>query len=142
MESYIKYKAQNDKKANASKLKKADYVCVLQPKADHQRSRTLFTKFCWIVPFVIEELETNNNYLVRKIRTNKTQMLQRLRLRQFAPHHPKTDVQIRPQECKSDLEVSIKIDDMQARAWDFDYECQISTQCTIKQRYPIHPKMQ
>ena len=35
MQAYIKYKAYYDRKANASKLKKADYVFILQPKADH-----------------------------------------------------------------------------------------------------------
>ena len=36
MQAYINYNAYCDKKANASKLKGADYVYVLQPKADHQ----------------------------------------------------------------------------------------------------------
>ena len=35
MKAYIKYKAYYDKKANASKLKEADYVYILKPKADH-----------------------------------------------------------------------------------------------------------
>ena len=35
MQAYLKYKAYYDKKASASKLKEADYVYVLQPKADH-----------------------------------------------------------------------------------------------------------
>ena len=35
MQAYIKYKAYYDKKANASKLNEADYVYILQPKADH-----------------------------------------------------------------------------------------------------------
>ena len=38
MQAYIKYKAYYDKKANASKLNEADYVYILQPKADHQGS--------------------------------------------------------------------------------------------------------
>ena len=36
MQAYIKYKAYYDKKVNASKLKEAEFVYVLQPKADHQ----------------------------------------------------------------------------------------------------------
>ena len=40
MQAYIKYKAYYDKKANASKLKEADYVYILQPKADHQGNKT------------------------------------------------------------------------------------------------------
>ena len=35
MQAYIKYKAYYDKKAKASKHKEADYVYILQPKADH-----------------------------------------------------------------------------------------------------------
>ena len=36
------------KKTNASKLKEADYVYILQPKADHQGSKMPFTKVPWI----------------------------------------------------------------------------------------------
>ena len=50
MQAYIKYKAYYDKKANASKLKEADYVYVLQPKADDQGSKIPFTEFRWIGP--------------------------------------------------------------------------------------------
>ena len=45
MQAYIKYKAYYDQKANASKLKEADYVYILQPKADHQGSKIPFTEF-------------------------------------------------------------------------------------------------
>ena len=43
MQAYIKNKAYYDKKANASKLKEAAYVYVLQLKADHQGSKIPFT---------------------------------------------------------------------------------------------------
>ena len=67
MQAYIKYKAYYDKKANASKLKEADYVYILQPKADHQGSKIAFTESRWIGPYVIEKVLPNNKYLVRKI---------------------------------------------------------------------------
>ena len=35
MQAYIKYKAYYDKNANTSKRKEADYIYILQPKADH-----------------------------------------------------------------------------------------------------------
>ena len=85
MQAYIKYEAYYDKKANASKLKEAEYVYVLQPKADYQGSKIPFTEFRWIGPYVIEQMLPNNNYLVRKIGTNKTQVLHRMRMRQFTP---------------------------------------------------------
>ena len=87
MQPYIKYKAYYDKKANASKLKEADYVYILQLKADHQGSKIPLTEFRWVGPYIIEKVLPNNNYLVRKIGTNKTQVLHRMRMRQFTPRH-------------------------------------------------------
>ena len=38
MQAYIKYKAYDDKKSIVSKLKEQQYVYVVQPKTDHQKS--------------------------------------------------------------------------------------------------------
>ena len=94
MQACIKYKAYYDKKANASKLKEADYVYILQPKADHPGSKIPFTEFQWVGPYIIEKVLPNNNYLVRKIGTNKTQVLHRMRMRQFSPRQPPADITI------------------------------------------------
>ena len=56
MQAYIKYKAYHDKKSNASKLKKADYVFILQPKADHQGRKIPCTDFRWTGPYIIEKV--------------------------------------------------------------------------------------
>ena len=122
MQAYLKYKAYYDRKANASKLKKADYVFILQPKADHQGSKIPFTDFRWIGPYIIEKLLTKNNYLVRKIGTNKTQILHRMRLRQFTPRQPLPDVQVTQREWQPDPEVVITHDDLYARAWECEYD--------------------
>ena len=122
MQAYIKYKAYYDKKANASKLKEADYVYILQPKADHQGSKIPFTEFRWVGPYIIEKVLPNNNYLVRKIGTNKTQLLHRMRMRQFTTRQPPADITVKPHEYKSDPEVSLYHDDLYARAWEYDFE--------------------
>ena len=122
MQTYIKYKAYYDKKANASKFKEADYVYILQPKADHQGSKIPFTEFRWVGPYIFEKVLPNNNYLVRKIGTNKTQVLHRMRMRQFTPRQPPAYIPVKPQEYKSDPEVSLNHDDLHARAWECDYE--------------------
>ena len=122
MQAYIKNKAYSDKKANASKPKESDYVYILQLKADHQGSRTPFTEFRWIGPYIIEKVLPNNNYLVRKIGTNKTQVLHRMRMRQFTPRQPPADITVKPQEYKSDPEMSLHHDDLYARAWEYDYD--------------------
>ena len=80
MQAYIKYKAYYDKRANASKLKQADYVFIQQRKADDQGSKFPFTVFRWIGPYIIEKVLLNNDYFVRKYGTNKTQILHRMRL--------------------------------------------------------------
>ena len=85
MQAYIKYKAYYDKKAKASKLEEADFVYILQPKANPQGSKIPITEFRWIGPYIIEKVLPNNNYLVRKIGNNKTQVLHRMRRRQFTP---------------------------------------------------------
>ena len=110
------------KKAKASKLKEADYVYILQPKADHQGSKILFTEFLWIGPYIIEKVLPNNNYLVRKIGTNKTQVLHRMRMRHFRHRQPPADITVKPQEYKSDPEVTLHHDDSYARAWEYDFE--------------------
>ena len=84
------------KKANASKLKQSDYVYILQPKADHQGSKIFFTDFRWIGPFIIEKVLPNNNYVVRKIGTDETQILHRMRLRQFTTRQPIPDTPAKP----------------------------------------------
>ena len=121
-QTYIKYKAYYDKKANALKLKEADYVYVLQPEADHQGSNIPFTHLRWIGSYIIEKLLPNNNYLVRKVGTNKTQVLHPMRMRQFTPGQLLPDIQITLQEYKPYPDVSLKHDDQYARAWVYDYE--------------------
>ena len=121
IQAYIKNKAYYDKKASASKLKEADYVYVIQPKADHQGSKIPFTEFLWIGPYIIEKVLPINNYLVRKSGTNKTQVLHRMRMRPFTPRQPPADIRVKPQEYKADPEVSLNQDELNARAWEYDY---------------------
>ena len=122
IQAFIKYKAYYDKKANVSKLKEADYVYVLQPKSDHQGSKNPFRGFLWIGPYIFENVLPNNNYLERKIGTNKAQVLHRMRMRQLTPHQPPAEIRITPQVYKPDPDVSLKHDDLYARAWECDYE--------------------
>ena len=122
MQAYIIYKAYYDKKENASKPKHADYVFIIQPKADHQGSEILFTDFLCIGPYIIEKVLANNNYLVRKIGTNKAQVLHRMRLRQFTPRQPIPDIPITPREWQPDPEVVNTHDHLYLRAWECEYD--------------------
>ena len=116
MQAYIKNKAYYDKKANASKLKQANYVFILQLEEDHQGSKISFTDFRWIGPYIIKKVVPNNIYLVRKLGTNKTQTLHQMKLRQFTPRQPIPDIPITPREWQPDPEVVIKHVDLYATA--------------------------
>ena len=122
MQASIKNKAYYDKKTNASNFKQADYVFKLQPKADLQGSIIPSTDFLWIKPYIVEKLLPSNNYLVRKIGTNRAQILHRIRLRQLTPRQPIPDIPITPRERQPDPEVVIKHDDSYARAWECEYD--------------------
>ena len=91
MQSYIKHKKYYDKKAKGSPLKEKDYCFILQPKPDHQGSKIPFRDFRWIGPYLVEKVLPNNNYIVRKLNTNKTQILHRIRLRKYNPEKPPED---------------------------------------------------
>ena len=95
---------------------------MLQPKADQQGSKIPSTDFQWIGPYIIEKVLPNNDYLVRKTGTNKTQVFPRMRLRQFTPRQPLLDKRITPRKWQPDPEVVIKHDDLYARAWDCEYD--------------------
>ena len=94
----------------------------MQPKADYQGSKIPFTEFGWIGPYIIEKVIPTNNYLLRKIGFNKTQVLHQTRIRQFTPHQPPADIPVKTQENEFDPEVSLNHDDSYARAWEYDYE--------------------
>ena len=76
MQSYIQYRRYYDKKAKASTLKGKDYCFTLQPEADQQGSKIPFRDFRWIGPYSVKKLLQNNIYIVQKLKTNKTQILQ------------------------------------------------------------------
>ena len=141
MLAYIKYKAYYDTRANASNLKQAEYVFILQPKADHQGSKLHFTEFRWIGPYIIEKVLPNNNYLVRKIGTNKTQFLHRKKRRHFTPRQSIPDIRITPREWQPDPEVLIKHDDLYARAWECEYDEPLFDSDYNKLATPSSPKV-
>ena len=122
MQAYIRCKAYYDKRANASTLEEADYIEVLQPKADYQGIKFLFMEFRWTGPYITEWASPNNKFLVSKNATNRTQVLHRMGMRQFTPRQPLPDERIAPREWKSDPEVILKHDDLYARAWECEYE--------------------
>ena len=119
-QSYIKYKKYYDKKAKASPLKEKDYCFILQPKADHQGSKIPFCDFRWIGHYLVEKVLPNNIYIVRKLNTNKTQTLHRIRLRKYNPKKPPED---NHQETQWQVDDNIVFpqDDLHTIAWEAEF---------------------
>ena len=120
MQSYIKYKGYYDKKAKASPSKEKDYCFILQPKADHQGSKIPFRDFRWIGPYIVEKVLPNNNYLVRKLNTNKTQILHRIRLRKYNPEKP-PDNNYQETQWQTDDNIVVPQDDLYTIAWEAEF---------------------
>ena len=127
MQSYLKFKVYYDRKARAAPpttgrlLQQGDYCFILQPLADHQGSKTSFRDFRWIGPYVIEKVLLNDNYIVRKLSSNKTQSLHCIRLRKYTPS---TEIrEVRPEgNLQADDETIIPQDDLCIFSWDTEFD--------------------
>ena len=126
MQSYINYKEYYDRKAKAAPLKENDYCFVLQPKADHQGSKIPFRDYRWVGPFIVQKVLPNENYIVRRINTNKTQILHRIRLKKFFSNQPLED-NFREQRLQPVEEIVIPQDDLYIITWETNFGEQLIT---------------
>ena len=121
MQSYLKYKAYYDRKAKAAPLETTDYCYILNPKADTQATKIPFREFRWCGPYKVEKVLPNNNYIVRRLGTNKTQLLHRIRLRKFTPQAPLPDIFVRETDWQKDDQMPITNDDLYAQSWNTNF---------------------
>ena len=121
MQSYLKYKEYYDRKAKAAPLQEKDLCFVLQPKADTQGSKIPFRDFRWTGPFVVQKVLPNNKYIVRRLNTNKTQILHRIRLKNFVPIAPLED-KYKEEKLQPDESIIIPQDDLYTISWEADFE--------------------
>ena len=126
MQSYIKYEENYDRKAKAAPLKENEYCFVSQPEKDHQGSKFPFRDYRWVGPFIVQKVLPNENYIVRRINTNKTQILDRNRLKKFVPNQPLED-NFREQRLQPDEEIVIPQDDLYTITWETDFDEQLTT---------------
>ena len=122
MQSYLKYKAYYDRKAKAAPLETTDYCYILNPKADTQATKIPFREFRWCGPYKVEKVLPNNNYIVRRLGTNKTQLLHRIRLRKFIPQAPLADIFVRETDWQNDDQTPIANDDLYAQSRSTNWE--------------------
>ena len=86
MQTYIQYKAYFDKKQILQKSQNAITSLCYNLK-QIQGSKIPLADFRWIGPYIVEKTFVKNNYLVRKIGTDETQVLHRME----GTHTPRTN---------------------------------------------------
>ena len=96
MQSYVRHKHYYDKKASANPLVVNDYCYALHPKSQSQTTKLPFREYLWTGPYIVVKTLPNNNYLIRKLQINLTQILHRIRLRPFTSNHKLPDISIPP----------------------------------------------
>ena len=70
---------------------------------------------------MVEKVLSNNNYVVRRINTNKTQTLHRIRLRQCDSDRPFGDF-YQKENLLRDKNIALPLDVLYTRAWEADFE--------------------
>ena len=108
------------KNTKASPLLEKDYCFILQPQVDHQGSKIPFHDFRWIAPFLVEKVLPNKRCIVRKLSINKTQSLQRIRLRKYNPQKPPED-NYQEAQWQIDDNIVVPEDDLYTIARDADF---------------------
>ena len=98
MQAYVRHKHYYDKKASPNPLKVNDYCHAMHPKGHSQSKKLPFRDYLWTGPYIVVKTLPNNNYLVRKLQTNLTQIQHRIRLRQFTSPHKLPDISTPPKD--------------------------------------------
>ena len=101
-------------------LQQNDYCFILQPIANDQASKILFREYRWTGPYIVETVLPNENYILRKLNSNKTQVLHRIRLRKLEPNTVLHD--IRPEgNLQPDDAIVIPQDDLYVKTWETNF---------------------
>ena len=84
-EMYNKYRTYYDCKAEDKPLALFSYCLLLNPKLMTQSGSSSKSLSIWLPLYRIEKILTNSNYIIRKVGTNYTQYVHRIRLRPVTP---------------------------------------------------------
>ena len=98
-------------------MKQNDYCFILKPIADHQGSTIPFRECRWTGPYISGP---NESYIVRKLNSNETQILHRIRLCKYEPNSAPQDVRLEG-NLQPDDEIIIPQDDLYVITWETNF---------------------
>ncbi len=91
LSAYAKYRDYYDKKEKAAPLKLHSYCSILHPLLTTQSDKMPNLKSKFVLLFRVEKVLSYSNYLIRRVGTNYTQIVHRIRLRPIKPHYTVQD---------------------------------------------------
>ena len=91
--SYHRYRSYFDRKAAAHPLKLNSYCLLLNPILTTQSEFASKSAQIWLPLYRVEKVLTSSNYLIRKVGSNYTQIVHRLRLKPFIPQQTPDDIE-------------------------------------------------
>ena len=102
------------------RLTTENYSFIFNPEADTQATKIPLFEFRWVGPYKVEKVLRNNNYLVRRLGTNKPQLLHCIRLRKYTQQAQLADNFVRETEWQKE-DTLISQDDLYAYTWDTNF---------------------
>ena len=88
-----------------------------EPKSRYTSDKNTLHEFHSVGTYKIEKVIPNNNYIVRRLGTNKTQLLHRIQLRIYISQAPLADNFVRETEWQKEDTHNTQ-DDLYAHTWD------------------------
>ena len=87
---------------------------------DHQGSKIPFRDYRWVGPFIVQKVLPNEDYIVKWLNTNKTQMFHLICLKKFVPNQPLED-SFREERLRQDDEIIILQCDLYIISWERNF---------------------
>ena len=102
--AYLKYKKYYDQKASAKPIPEKSFCLLLKPKLLEQSTVIASQVQKWLPLYKVEKVLTDSNYIIRKVNTNYTQCVHRIRLKPIKPRETPEDLEvINPANFQPDL---------------------------------------
>ena len=92
--AYLKYKKYYDQKASAKPIPEKSFCLLLNPKLLEQSKVIASQVQKWLPLYRVEKVLTDSNYIIRKVNTNYTQCVHRIRLKPIKPSGTPEDLDV------------------------------------------------
>ena len=92
--AYLKYKKYYDQIASAKPIPEKSFCLLLNPKLLEQSTLIASQVQKWLPLYKVEKVLTDSNYIIRKVNTNYTQGVHRIRLKPINPSETPEDLEV------------------------------------------------